>query len=315
MKKLSFIFIFSTSLICAIAFLGAKYFLSHSIAPTELGYNGLGRYKKIDWLFIGTSRVDASYDLEAFERALGVTAYAIWLPNMSPREIELYLQHILSGDLKIGNIVIDLPTMSFGMTPSIKTVRTFYEAPPSLKWNILGHYLGNQSIPKTDILSLLLAGYNAELLTFPLNRPFIDRACYHGVRKSFKKPMTEEEWKTLKIKDRFIASRGRIDPQNSSALLRTIKLLKSGFAGNVYFIDTALARVAMDNPIVQRMKKEVSALVRAQGMTYLNMFDDLHFNIDERKFFYDDHHFSTSGKRANTELLTSYILEEKKDHP
>ena len=286
-------------LFCLVAL---KFFTEHRLAPKNFGLGGVLSEPKLDLLLVGSSHTRKSYDMRLLEKGTGITAsFQLGYDGTDLTMISQMLDYLVARPGHCPRyLVVEAYSTMLARKPDLQDARYFYDAPPSLKREIIRSYLADRSYRSAflDIFDLVVNRGNDEIVTHPFYSPIVERGSYKGGRTDLFFPgLSPEEFRKLEVKPQANVP----DPAQLSALYRILAVTRShGIA--VIFIDPPMPQPVSSGRDIQLLKKDFGEILSAQHIPYID--GDQGFPINDPSMFSDSNHLSSKGREAFTSIVS-----------
>ena len=272
-----------------------KFFLSSRLCPTTQGINGLLREKRIDYLFIGSSRTRQGYDIQAIEQATGKSAYLLAYNGMQAHLIEVLLDYLLARQQPpIGMIVLEFYPYSGIEKAGLADSRMYINAPAALKVKLLRAYLRTGMRP-AEIYSLLATEGNEMLLTAPATLKLMNAMSYKGGYINKIAPgLTPDRFHAIAEPEALQGENGDLNPVEKAAYIRVFRLARAHHVPLVMVEHTTPQGVAQGR-VYRQARAQMLALLHAEQVPYFTV-SAAQLNPADGSLFADAVHLSTKGR-------------------
>jgi len=190
------------------------------------------------------------------------------------------------------HVVIEAYGTLLGRKPDIEDPRYFFDAPPSLKMELIRTYLSQNRYPSAylDIFDLVVNRGNDEIVSHPLYASAENVDSYKGGRAAFYFPgLTAEQFRQLKAN--YFGTTP--NPAQAAALNHILDLAESDHIALI-FVSTPMPEPSTSNPVIQALNKDFKDTVTARGFPYID--GDQGFPINDPSLFSDNNHLSSKGR-------------------
>jgi hypothetical protein len=296
------------SALLVVMFGSLKFFNEHRFAPTNMGVAGALAQRHPYILFIGSSHTRRTYQIHMVEEGLHQPAFLVAYDGIDLISILQILHQLCTNPASCPRmLVIEAYSAALSKTPDLEDPRYFFDAPPSLKKQIIAEYLkDHRSLDsKLDIFDLIMNRGNEALLTYPINRRILASLSYHGgVSASVPSPgLSQSAFDQLHAAD----VPDRPNPEQLKAAVKIIDFARSNDIHFV-FIESPLPGPVSRDIRIQRLKQAFRNLADSKQAHYFD--GDIGFPIDDPSMFADNNHLSTMGRITFTNQIIPILQKE-----
>jgi len=285
-----------------------KFFNEHRFAPVNMGLAGALGQQRPYVLFIGSSHTRQTYQINVIEEQLHQPAFLIAYDGTDLIAISQILHQLCARPTSCPRAVIVEAYCAFlGRTPDMEDPRYFFDAPPSLKKQIIAEYLKDHPSfgSKLNIFDLVMNRGNEALVTYPINRQVLASLSYHGgISPNVITPGLSQA--------AFDQLHGANIPDgpNAEQVKAAHEIIAFARSRNIQFmfIESPLPGPVSRDVHIQNLKRSFRNLADSEHAPYLD--GDMGFPIDDPRMFKDNNHLSTLGRIAFTNRIVPVLRQE-----
>jgi hypothetical protein len=282
----------------------AKCMLENHLAPTTSGIHGAMLQPKIDILLIGSSHTRQGYDVKELEQATGRSVFVVAYDGLDPANMLPLVNMFLRDPAKRPQLlVIEANEANLHREPDIEEPRLFFDAPPSLKRDLVQAYLHNHH-GRTAYLNMwtLIANRGSEtILTWPLLHWAVDNLSYHGSYK-YKNVagMSVQDFPSALIP----VGGSSANPDQVEALRQIARIAA---ARHVPLLAAAppMPAPAEAQPEIVSLHKQLGVLAAADHIPYYDGTEG--FPLQDPTLFHDSNHLSSAGRELYTQRFAEFL--------
>ena len=247
----------------------------------------------IENLYLGSSMFRQGLDIESIENHLGDSYILAYNGNQPISEL-IELEYLISNNVKIKNLYVDMYAYSMTAVPDISDDKLFLETDISTKYR-LWQSIEDKSLRK--LWSVCVSANNDMILTAPIVNPILNSQFRSGGALTVTGGLDGDAYgKLVPPVDTDI-----INEEQKKAVGDIVTLCKENDI-EVVFIETPKSQVVMRDLNYRSIMESYRELLDDHGVQYISS-EDYKFDYDNSYNFIDAIHLSYQGRVNFSENL------------
>ena len=281
-----------------------KFQFEHHLAPKTSGIHGELQHTKLNIVLLGSSHTRQGYDAAALERETGKSAFVVAYDGLDFVSMLPLVRAIVRDSSKRPDVlVVEANRATLSRRPEVEEPRLFFDAPPSVKRELVASYLQTHHT-RDGYLDMwtLMANRGSELiLSYPFVSRAIDSFSYNGsyINKMMN-GMPAQELTQMRVP--MTGSNPDIDQLQA---LRSIFVLVKSAGVKMVLADPPMPASVEAQPGMLPLQSEFQALADTGSVRYYQGADG--FPVDDASMFHDSNHLSTAGRELYTKQFAAAL--------